>query len=99
MLKNVYKYSNARVLQYNKIVDIFTSFFQSVIGKSISFTNIYTSIANKQKAAKLAGTPDPTIWKDFGTLLRLLILFDPISASGYDSADQRMVMTSGNGRD
>ena len=27
MLKNVYKYSNARVLQYNKALDVFTSFF------------------------------------------------------------------------
>lgn len=99
MLKNVYKYANARVLQYDKVVDIFTSFFQSVIGKSISFTNIYSTIANKQKAAKIAETPDPTIWKEFGTLLRLLILFDPISASGYDPVSQRMVMTRGNGLD
>jgi hypothetical protein len=101
VLKNIYKYVNARVLQYNKVVDIFTSFFQSVIGKSLSFTNIYGVIANKQKAAAAATPPtkDITVWGDFGKLLKLLIMFDPVSASGFDPSHGRMVMTNANGLD
>ncbi|TNV80389.1 hypothetical protein FGO68_gene1656 [Halteria grandinella] len=99
MLKNVYKYTNYRALQYNSIVDIFTSFFQSAIGKIISFTAKLTNIQTIMKATKETGIQNPQIWNELGVVVKLLILFEPVSGSGYDTGSERMMMTNGNGLD
>ena len=80
MLKNAYKYTNARVLQYKNILDIVSSFFQNVIGKTLSFTSLYTSIKTKAETPK-----NPAVFGDFGKIIRLLIIFDPVTGEGYNN--------------
>lgn len=61
----------------------------------MSFTNLYTLIATKQKAiaSTTPATPDPTIFFDFGRVVRLLVIFDPNTGSGFNG------MQVGNGKD
>ena len=47
VVKNVYMWGNFKLLEFTDWIDFATSFFQSIIAKSLSFTNIYTSITSK----------------------------------------------------
>lgn len=86
-IKNFYLYANNRYVQFNNdILLIVSSFFQSLISKSLALTSVLNIIQN------LADN-DLTKFTYFGRITKLLITFDPAVVAGlrssqYDESEQ-----------
>jgi len=86
-IENVYLWSNGMYLSFNGWVDFATSFFQTIITSSISFTNIYTTITNKEAA----NATDVSVYYDFGRIVKLLLSIQPVSSSSALRASNDML--------
>lgn len=79
-VKNFYLYANNRYVQFNNdILLIFSSFFQSLISKSLALTSILNIIQG-------LGDADLTKFTYFGKITKLLITFDPAVVAGLRSS-------------
>lgn len=80
-VRNFYLYSNNRYIQFNNdIMLLFSSFFQSLISKSLALTSYLNIIQG------LTDT-DLTKFTYFGKIAKLLITFDPAVVSGLRSSN------------
>lgn len=71
---------NFKYLQFNGgFTDVATAFFQNLLSKVISINNIYNAIQAKQLIGDNEG-----IYYDLARLVRILMDFSPVEASGYD---------------
>jgi hypothetical protein len=51
-----------------------------MISKSLAFTTLYQNIATKQKA----DPNDPSVFAEFGRIVRLMITFEPATVASYN---------------
>lgn len=79
-VKNFYLYANNRYVQFNNdILLIVSSFFQSLISKSLALTSVLNIVT------KLPDN-DLTKFTYFGKIVKLLITFDPAVVAGLRSS-------------
>jgi hypothetical protein len=79
-VKNFYLYANNRYIQFNNdILLIASSFFQSMISKSLALTSLLNNI---QRLAD----DDLNKYTFFGRIAKLLIMFDPAVVAGLRSS-------------
>lgn len=79
-VKNFYLYANNRYFQFNNdILLIFSSFFQSLISKTLALTSLLNIIQG-------LGDADLMKFTYFGRIAKLLITFDPAVVAGLRSS-------------
>ena len=73
MNKNIYKYVDHRIDVFGSFLNFSYSFLQNILGKILSINNIYFSLISASNRGD-----EIYMWFDFGRLIRVLMIFDPI---------------------